>query len=90
MSDMKAGYPRVAPPPDHIPGPPRPWSEVAPMGPEQAVRCEGCAQDSLYETYERLLREEQARYRRHMVYAGCLIGLCLGYATAEFIKWLLP
>jgi len=97
MSDVKAGFPRVAPPPAHIPLAPRPWAEVPPMAPEQAVRCDGWTDDKLLVGPERLLREERARYRRHMLYAGGLIGVGLihifvdpGPAMAAFIRGLLP
>ena len=79
MSDTDAGYPRVAAPPAHIPRPPQPWAAVPPMGAEEAVRQDGWAADALYQAYERLLAEEKARYRRHMVCAGCLVGLALGH-----------
>lgn len=89
MSDIRAWYPRVAPPPEHIPPTPRPWADVPPMGAEEAVRLDG-GDDSMYEAYERLLAEERARYRRHMVIAWSVAGACLGHITFAAIVWLLP
>lgn len=89
MSDVKAGFPRVAPPPEHIPPTPRSWAAVQHMGVEEAVRLDG-GDDRMYEAYERLLAEERARYRRHQVIAWSVTGACLGHITFAAVVWLLP